>query len=73
MLSIELPKNRFTIVAMMMPMSSEPGTFFMTSTDVIMMPITPSSAVPWVMLPMVTNVEVFSTMMPAFFSPINAM
>ena len=56
-----------------MPMSSEPGTFLMTSTEVSTMPITPSSAVPSVMVPMVTKVAEFSTMMPAFFSPMKAM
>ena len=29
-----------------MPISSEPGTFLITSTEVKMMPITPSKAVP---------------------------
>ena len=55
------------------PMSNAPGTFFITSTEVRMMPITPSKAVPWVMSPMLTKVAALSTMMPAFLSPMKAM
>ena len=55
------------------PMSSEPGTFLITSTEVMIIPITPSRAEPPVSLPMVTNVAEFSTMMPAFLSPMKAM
>ena len=55
------------------PMSNAPGTFFITSTEVMMMPIMPSKAVPWVMSPMLTKVAALSTMMPAFFSPMKAM
>ena len=55
------------------PMSSEPGTFLITSTEVTIIPITPSKAESPVSLPMVTNVAAFSTMMPAFLSPMKAM
>lgn len=39
-----------------MPISSEPGTFFITSTEVSMIPITPSSAESLVRCPMLTKV-----------------
>ena len=59
-------------VVAMMPISRLPGTFLMTSTLVMMMPMAPNRAEPSVIFPIVTRVAALAATMPAFFRPMKA-